>query len=321
MANVTNTGVGAVPSDRTNRRRGVWRRMQQQEARQNQNPTRRQGAAEAQSNRQLRVPSPQRGRESRGRNNAYSARGRGGSPAHGQSASRNNQSYSGRHHVNAPAPLLSLSYMETVVQQAAHTHLTIDGIGYLQWQSSTTYSINGTPRLVETSSVLTRTESTGWDSMDYSSSMEATTPMSEPPEPWPSHSGGHNFVGAGAQFESENTQLSADHDKSIESTATFDDSFGASGPRPVIIVTSDGQVDVVEPVEVRDDSSAADMAAEIDLLSSLPFDMSRADLDWVKEEDWVNTIPLGLPRAWTFPGVYIPSVGEELVSQYFWLVL
>jgi hypothetical protein len=220
--------------------------------------------------------------------------------------SRNDQGYWGQQPVNAPPPLLPLLPVETVAQQETQTQLMIEGVSYLQWQWSATHSINGTPFFVETSSILTRTESTGWSSMDYSPSMEANTPASEPPEPWP-NSGGHNFVGA--QFESESAQLPTKNESS-DPTAVFGDNLGSSCSRPVI-VSSDGTVNIIEPAGAQNIFGADETEADgIDILS-LPLDMSKAHLDWVKAENWLEAIPLGIPRAVTFPLMGINHVNNE----------
>lgn len=303
--------LGDEPS-RTDRRREWYRRNRPQRGgrqNQNQSQTRVQGTSEAQSNQQLSVPTAQRGQASRGRNNAG---GRGGPPAHGRLVLRNDQSYLDQPPVH-PLPLSPiLLHVETVTQQESETQLTVEGISYLQRQSSTTHIIGGTPFLVE-SSVLTRTESTGWSSMDYSSPMGVNTPASEPPEPWPSNPGGHNFVGA--QFESQSARPSAENE-SGDSNAVFGKPLGGSCPRPIIIVTNDGKVDIVEPAGAQDNVGTVEMEADgIDALSSFPWDMSRAHLDWLQDENWLETIPLGVPRASTFPPIGIYHVVDDLVSH------
>jgi hypothetical protein len=310
MAPGTKTSDGSSNADR---RREWFRRNRPQRGgrqNQNQNQTHVHGIVETQSNQQLSVPPAQRGRRSRGRNNN---RGRGGSPAHGQLALWDDQGYLGRHLVNALSPSPMLLHVQTVAQQETPPQLTIEGVGYVQWQSCTTHSINGAPFLVETSSVLTRTESTGWSSMDYSLPMEVNTPASEPPDPWPSSSGGHSFVGA--QFESESARRLAENESS-DPTAIFGENLGSSCLGPVIIVTSDGKDDVIKPAGSQNNVSTVEVEADaIDLLSPLPWDMSRAHLDWVKAENWLETIPLGIPRASTFPLMGIYHVDDELVRH------
>ncbi|KAF2654239.1 hypothetical protein K491DRAFT_694004 [Lophiostoma macrostomum CBS 122681] len=300
MATATETSDG--PS-RTERRRQFWRRNgQQRGGRQTQ--TRAQETAEI-SSQQLNVPTARRGRASRGRNNT---RGRSGSPAHSPFASRNDHSYLGRHTVNTLPPSPVLLQTETT---------TIQGVGYLQTQSSTTHSIHSTPFLVETSSVFTRTESTGWSSMDSSSLMEVNTPASEPPEPWPATSGAHDFFDVGAQFASESAPLPVEKESS-EPTAKSGKNSGSSRPRPVIIVTSDGKVDIIEPAGAQSNTSVVEVEADgtdpLSLLASLPLDMSSAHLDWISTEDWLETIPLRVPKASTFPPMGIDHVDDELAD-------
>ena len=204
--------------------------------------------------------------------------------------------------------------IETIEQTETQTSYVTEGIRHTQWETRTIHSMNGSPVCAETSSILTRTESTGWSSMDYSSTMEVHTPASEPPDPWPHSPGGHNYMGTGAQFAPESEGLLAQIE-SNDATTIQNKSLAAACICPVIVVTSDGKVDIIDPgAEQNEVDTGEDEAGEDDLLSSIPLDMSKAHLRWLETEDWVKAIPLRIPRVSTFPTMGIAPAGEKSVS-------
>jgi len=310
MATATRASDGLSREDK--RRRHYRQHIQgRQNPSQSQDHNPRQEAAETNPNQRLNVPTAQRGRLSRGRGGG---RGRGGSFAHGPSASRSGQSHQGRHFTNALPISLMQGPIETIEQTETQTSYVTEGIRHTQWETRTIHSMNGSPVCAETSSILTRTESTGWSSMDYSSTMEVHTPASEPPDPWPHSPGGHNYMGTGAQFAPESEGLLAQIE-SNDATTIQNKSLAAACICPVIVVTSDGKADFIDPgAEQNEVDTGEDEAGEDDLLSSIPLNMSRAHLDWVQLESWLETLPKRIPRVSTFPTMGIAPAGEESVS-------
>jgi hypothetical protein len=313
---MTPTMSSSDKPSRTERRRAYNRRQNASQRGGPQNRSQHQAhpqeSGETHPNQRLSVPSVQRGRPSHGRNNA---RGRGGSSAQGQLASQIDPSYFVPGPVNAPVPFPALPQLETPANQVMRTWWTAEGVDG-QWWSTTTDSVhvNGALYSVETSSVWTPSESTGMSSMNHPSALGAITPASEPPEPWPAAPAGHSYIDIGAQFESGSA-------KSQEGRDSDDLFFVPSGNirgtchHPVIVVTSDGQVDVVQP-GVQSNLSPAKVEDDgIDILSSLPLDMSKSHLDWMQNGDWLDPIPLRVPRASTFPLMGIYHVDDEMVSD------
>ncbi|KAI4944744.1 hypothetical protein J4E91_008431 [Alternaria rosae] len=140
--------------------------------------------------------------------------------------------------------------------------------------------------------------------------MEVNTPASEPPDPWPHSPGGHNFMGAGAQFPPESERLSAQIE-SNDAAIIQNKSLAGACICPVIVVTSDGKVDIIDPGAEQNEVDTGEEAGEDDLLSSVPLNKSKAHLDWLKTEDWLKAIPLRIPRVSTFPTMGIAPAGEE----------
>jgi len=292
MATATRASDGR-PRTSNDKRREYFRKHLQgrQNPNQTQNYNHTQEAVGTDTNQRLNVPTAQR-RRSRGR-----------------------QSHEGRHLTDAlPVPLMQ-GPIETIEQTETQTSYVTEGIRHTQWETRTIHSMNGSPVCAETSSILTRTESTGWSSMDYSSTMEVHTPASEPPDPWPHSPGGHNYMGTGAQFPPESEGLPA-HIESNDATTIQNKSLAAACICPVIVVTSDGKADFIDPgAEQNEVDTGEDEAGEDDLLSSIPLNMSRAHLDWVQLESWLETLPKRIPRVSTFPTMGIAPAGEESTND------
>ena len=86
-------------------------------------------------------------------------------------------------------------------------------------------------------------------------------------------------------------------------------------PRPVMVVANDGRAedfDIAGFPDLDNPSIASFNQAEL-----LPSDPSKAYLASLPDEAWLRPIPLGVPRALTFPllGQYNVDVNEDLVSR------
>ena len=148
--------------------------------------------------------------------------------------------------------------------------------------------------------------------MEYGSSLEAYTPASEPPEPWPYHLGSHHLDNVGAQFAAEYTPLPAIDDGLGDPTATQDE---RSSYPPVMVVANDGRAEFFDLAGVTDLNNGG--VANFDRVDLLPSDPSRAYLESLPDEAWLRPIPLRVPRAFTFPLLDQQSMDadENLVSR------
>jgi hypothetical protein len=239
-------------------------------------------------------------------------RGRRGAPSHNQNASRNSRNEQGHQNLETLPPSgHPLLPAPTIIQYNVHTHLTVEGIDQLlQLQSSTGYVVDDV--FVATSSVMTRTGSTESYIMEYGLSMEPYTPASEPPEPWPYHPGSHHLDNVGAQFASEYTGLPVTDDGLGDPTAIQEES---SSYPPVMVVANDGKAEVFDIAGLPDLDNPS--IASFNQAELLPSDPSKAYLASLPDEAWLRPIPLGVPRALTFPllGQYNVDVNEDLVSR------
>lgn len=146
---------------------------------------------------------------------------------------------------------------------------------------------------LETSSIVTRTGSTGSYIMGSGPSMEPGTPASEPSEPWPSHSGSHQFNNLGAQFPAECMQV-------------IDDELGNYTPTqaehglylPGMDTANDGRAGIFR-AGVPDLNNGGE--AEFDQPDLLPSDPTKAYLESLSEEDWLRPITRRMARVSTFP--------------------
>ncbi|CAN9250250.1 unnamed protein product [Alternaria alternata] len=148
--------------------------------------------------------------------------------------------------------------------------------------------------------------------MEYGLSMEPYTPASEPPEPWPYHPGSHHLDNVGAQFAFEYTGLPVTDDGLGDPTAIQEES---SSYPPVMVVANDGKAEVFDIAGLPDLDNPS--IASFNQAELLPSDPSKAYLASLPDEAWLRPIPLGVPRALTFPllGQYNVDVNEDLTQE------
>lgn len=197
-----------------------------------------------------------------------------------------------------------------IVQNNVYTHLTVEGMTHhLQTQESTGYVVDGV--FIATSRVMTRTGSTGSYTMEYGSSMEAYTPASEPPEPWPYRPGGHHLDNVGAQFAAEGMHPQATAN-GLGDMAVAQEEYSCYPP--VMVVLNDGEPGQLELAGMPDlDNGHGFNYDQAELLS---LDPSKAYLESQSDEDWLRPIT-SVPRAFTFPllGQYNVNIDESLADE------